>query len=171
MSERRCVIKNGTMDIRKFCRPPRPKTASSRAEQAEEQATAEQEHFIPAEKEQAASSYTEAQAPPLELEREQVDYSTKPSDNDRCPLPSPGPRCSRLSKTQDHGGPPDDLGEDKPAQVILNKFPSRLFKGQKRSFVALWYNRRDWLEYSVKSDAAFCLMKRFNSGRHRLQLY
>ncbi len=119
------------MDIRKFFRPPLPKAASSRAEQ---QATAEQEHLIPTEKEQAASEPllasrdTEAHSPPAEPEREQADFSAKPSDNDRCPLPSPGPSCSGLSKTQGHGGPLHDLGEDKPAQIILNKFPSRLLK-------------------------------------------
>ncbi|KAK0144461.1 Zinc finger MYM-type protein 1 [Merluccius polli] len=134
------------MDIRKFFRPPPPQTNTARA-------TAEpyQNRIPAAEKELqelASGSNTAAQAPPAERserEREHADYNANP-------------RCSGLSQTQghDHSGPPDDLGEDKPAQIILKKFPSRLFNGQKRSFVALWYNQRDWLEYSVKAEAAFC---------------
>lgn len=139
-----------TVDIRKFFWPPPPQTKTKTAG-----ATAEQENCIPvvekgleeltaSEHPQLASgSNTEAQVPPAEPEH--ADYSANPS-------------CSGLSRTQGHvhRGPPDDWGEDKPDQIILTKFPSRLFNGQKCSFVAMWYNHRDWLEYSVKADAAFC---------------
>ncbi|CAB1418225.1 unnamed protein product [Pleuronectes platessa] len=117
------------MDIRKFFRPPLPQTNATRA-------TAEpyQNHRIPAAEKElqeptaseqpqlASGSNTAAQAPPAERserEREHADYIANP-------------RCSSgLSQTQghDHSGPPDDLGEDKPAQIILKKFPSRLFNG------------------------------------------
>ena len=60
---------------------------------------------------------------------------------------------------------PDDLGVQVPAQPTLSKFPVCLFKGQKRSFVSAWYNGRDWLEYSVKADAAFCFpCRKFGSA-------
>ena len=173
MSERRRVIKNGIhygYCIRKFFWPLRPKTASSRTEQAEEQATAEKE--LAASEPLLATSDTQVQAEP-----EQADYSAKPSDNDRRPLPSLGPSCSGLSKTQGHGGPPDDLGEDKPAQVILNKFPSRLFKGHKRvltddrlsmlhqrnaHLVQLAFERDLTKRFATEWKGA--VMKRFNSG-------
>ncbi|XP_063039724.1 uncharacterized protein LOC134434959 [Engraulis encrasicolus] len=50
----------------------------------------------------------------------------------------------------------EDLGTEKPAQVILQTYPKRLFSGKPRSFSTDWYRSREWLEYSVKRDAAFC---------------
>ncbi len=51
---------------------------------------------------------------------------------------------------------PGDLGVEKPNQVILKNFPARVFSGKKRSFNSSWYSKRDWLEYSINADAAFC---------------
>ena len=51
---------------------------------------------------------------------------------------------------------PADLGIDKPKQVILKTYPERMFGSRKRSFSSSWYLNRDWLEYSVERDAAFC---------------
>lgn len=49
-----------------------------------------------------------------------------------------------------------DLGADKPNQIVLKNFPRRIFSGKNRSFNSDWYTGRDWLEYSVTLDAAFC---------------
>ena len=49
-----------------------------------------------------------------------------------------------------------DLGTDKPKQVVLKKYPVKMFCAKKRSFSSSWYLNRDWLEYSVEKDAAFC---------------
>ena len=44
-----------------------------------------------------------------------------------------------------------------PRQPRLHRFPVRDPKPKKtKSFQASWYNRFDWLEYSVAEDAAFC---------------
>lgn len=55
---------------------------------------------------------------------------------------------------------------DEPSQPKLQKFPINTnFPSKKtRSFNASWYNRFDWLEYNVQSDAAFCFAcKNFGS--------
>ena len=49
-----------------------------------------------------------------------------------------------------------DLGTDKPKQVALKKYPVKLFGAKKRSLSSSWYLNRDWLEYSVEKDTAFC---------------
>ena len=50
----------------------------------------------------------------------------------------------------------DELGTEKPKQIVLRSYPASIFCGRKRSFVATWFHNRDWLEYSAKADAAFC---------------
>ncbi|MGH0148664.1 UNVERIFIED_CONTAM: hypothetical protein FKN15_044598 [Acipenser sinensis] len=45
---------------------------------------------------------------------------------------------------------------ENPAQPDLKKFPSRSYGDKKRSFNLAWYNNREWLEYSIKSDSYFC---------------
>lgn len=58
-----------------------------------------------------------------------------------------------------------DLGTDEPQQVILDKYPVKLFGLKKRSFSCSWYKNRDWLEYSFKADAAFCFpCRKFSSS-------
>ena len=49
----------------------------------------------------------------------------------------------------------DDLGDDGPKQHILQSYPTSVFGKRKRNFHAAWYDKWEWLEYSVKSDAAF----------------
>ena len=49
----------------------------------------------------------------------------------------------------------NDLGIDNPKQVMLRAYPVRMFGTKKRCFNAAWYQRWDWLKYSVKFDA-FC---------------
>jgi len=51
---------------------------------------------------------------------------------------------------------PDDLSEDRPKQVRLHKYPAALFGKTNIYFLSAWYEKCDWLEYSVKVDAAFC---------------
>ena len=60
---------------------------------------------------------------------------------------------------------PDDLGEDRPKQVRLHKYPTTLFGKTNRYFLSAWYKKWDWLEYSVKVDAAFCYPCRKFSSR------
>ena len=48
-----------------------------------------------------------------------------------------------------------ELGTDKPKQVVLKKYPVKMFGAKKCKFSSSWY-LRDWLEYSVEKDAAFC---------------
>ena len=52
--------------------------------------------------------------------------------------------------------PIDDLGTDQPNQIVLKQYPYSILTGRRRSFVSAWYHNQDWLEYSVKADAAFC---------------
>lgn len=60
---------------------------------------------------------------------------------------------------------PDDLGDEEPSQVRLEKYPTCDFNGRKRAFCSAWYKNRDWLEYSCKSDAAFCYAcRKFSMG-------
>ena len=51
---------------------------------------------------------------------------------------------------------PNDSGVYDPKQVRLRAYPVSIFAAKKRCFDAAWYERWDWLEYSVKFDAAFC---------------
>ena len=60
---------------------------------------------------------------------------------------------------------PDGLGEDRPKQVRLHKYPATLFGKTNRYFLSAWYEKWDWLEYSVKVDAAFCCPCRKFSSR------
>ncbi|KAG9282357.1 zinc finger MYM-type protein 1-like [Astyanax mexicanus] len=61
---------------------------------------------------------------------------------------------------------PNDLGIEKPNQVALHQYPVRLFQGKNRAFVASWYHNREWLEYSVHADAAFCYpCRKFGGAR------
>ena len=43
-----------------------------------------------------------------------------------------------------------------PCQPLNIRFPVSYFSGKARSFQSDWYRERDWLEYSVSKDAAFC---------------
>ena len=49
----------------------------------------------------------------------------------------------------------NDLRVDNPKQVRLRAYPVSMFRAKKRRFNAAWYQRWDWLEYSVKFDSAF----------------
>ena len=49
-----------------------------------------------------------------------------------------------------------DLRVDDPKQVRLRAYSVSMFGATKKCFNAGWYQRRDWLEYSVKFDATFC---------------
>ena len=50
---------------------------------------------------------------------------------------------------------PLDLDLEKPSQPTLN-FPKTKTGSKYRSFQKNWYNGRNWLEYSVSRDKAFC---------------
>ncbi|XP_062217695.1 uncharacterized protein LOC133917884 [Phragmites australis] len=44
-----------------------------------------------------------------------------------------------------------------PTQPVNHTFPRRWQSGEWRSFQKIWFEKHDWLEYSVSKDAAFCL--------------
>lgn len=57
--------------------------------------------------------------------------------------------------------------DDPPCQPII-KYPTTVVGGKQRSFNSEWYKSYSWLEYSVKSDAAFCYPCRlFTTGEGR----
>ena len=92
--------------------------------------------------------------------------------------PSVNSRKSSLS-------PPSDLGtlQSGPSQPKLKRYELKLQyvcikcssmyfefdrypqKECKRNFNSDWYHRRDWLEYSIERDAAFCFPCRMFGGR------
>ncbi|KAL7404136.1 hypothetical protein ABVT39_010269 [Epinephelus coioides] len=77
---------------------------------------------------------------------------------DVTPGPAPAVSAVRIG-TQPSPPPPTapgDLGTDEPAQVRQKTYPTRVFNKTQRSFNNSWFNGRDWLEYSVAADAAFC---------------
>ena len=45
----------------------------------------------------------------------------------------------------------------KPCQPKNHKFPRKEIGGSRR-FMISWYNKWDWLEYSMTEDAAFCFV-------------
>ena len=49
----------------------------------------------------------------------------------------------------------NDLEVDNLKHVRLCAYPVSMFGARKRCFNAAWYQSWDWLEYSVKFDAAF----------------
>ncbi|XP_065312833.1 uncharacterized protein LOC135922373 [Gordionus sp. m RMFG-2023] len=51
---------------------------------------------------------------------------------------------------------PGDIGQNKPNHIKLNNYAKKDINGRQRSFQKSWYRGRDWLEYSVEADAAFC---------------
>jgi hypothetical protein len=46
--------------------------------------------------------------------------------------------------------------DDGPSQPRLKNFPIKEQAGRKRCFRSAWYQTHSWLEYSQKTDAAFC---------------
>ena len=68
------------------------------------------------------------------------------------------PTSSVASKPMSKRKSPDanDLVVDDPKQVRLRAYSVSMFGATKRCFNAAWYQRWDWLEYSVKFDAVFC---------------
>ena len=67
------------------------------------------------------------------------------------------PTTSAASKPMSKRKSPDanDLGIDDLKQVKLLSYPVSVFGPKKRYFNAAWYQMWDWLEYSVRFDAAF----------------
>ncbi|KAK1171307.1 zinc finger MYM-type protein 1-like, partial [Acipenser oxyrinchus oxyrinchus] len=51
-----------------------------------------------------------------------------------------------------------DLGDKDtgPRQVKLNSYPHESFGTQKRAFQHCWFEKYNWVEYSVRRNAAFC---------------
>ena len=50
----------------------------------------------------------------------------------------------------------NDLGVKDSKQARLQAYPVSMFGAKKRCFNPAWYQRGDWLEYSVRLDVAFC---------------
>ena len=68
------------------------------------------------------------------------------------------PTTSAASRPISKRKPADtnDLGVDDPKQVRLRTYSVSMFGTKKIFFNVAWFQRWDWLEYSVKFDAAFC---------------
>jgi len=69
---------------------------------------------------------------------------------------------------------PSDLGDDEPCQP-RGTFPNTMFGKRERSFLDSWYHGREWLEYSVQRDAAYCYSCRkfissTSTGEHPFRL-
>ena len=70
-----------------------------------------------------------------------------------CSAPTTSAASRPMSKRKSANA--NDLGVDGSKQVRLHAYPASMFGAKKRCFNAAWYQRWDWLEYSVKFDAAF----------------
>ncbi len=81
-------------------------------------------------------------------------------------LPVPPVPCQSTAKY------PTDIAEGPLHSPIQphTKFPSSTAGSKKRSFIAQWYKKYHWLEYSIMRDAAFCypcrLFGRASPGRY-----
>jgi hypothetical protein len=53
---------------------------------------------------------------------------------------------------------PNDVGIDSPVQIAMDHraYPQTTFGRKLRRFNPCWFSGREWLEYSVSRDAAFC---------------
>ena len=76
------------------------------------------------------------------------------SSSASCGAPTTSDASRLMSKQKSTNG--DDLGVDDPKQARLRGYPVSTLGAKKRCFRAVRYQGRDWLEYSVKFDAAFC---------------
>jgi Domain of unknown function (DUF4371)/hAT family C-terminal dimerisation region len=69
-------------------------------------------------------------------------------------------------------GRPTDLGIEAPVQPRLPQasYPQSVFGKYPRRFNPLWFNGREWLEYSCIRDAAFCFAcnKFYGLGGHKI---
>ena len=73
------------------------------------------------------------------------------------PTTSVASRPTTKRKTADA----NDLGVDESKQVRLRAYPVNMFAAKKRRVNVAWYQRWDWLDYSVKFDAAFAFIPQF----------
>lgn len=86
-----------------------------------------------------------------------------------------GTSGSAISRTQrPTSSLPSDLGDDEPCQP-RGTFPNTMFGKRERSFLDRWYHGREWLEYSVQRDAAYCYSCRkfissTSTGEHTFRL-
>lgn len=92
---------------------------------------------------------------------------------DSAPLPLKSKNQSLLAPASLNAtsgrAPIDDLGTDQPNQTVLQQYPASIVSYRMRSFVAAWCHNRDWLEYSVKANAAFCFCYLRCSSHRRSQ--
>ena len=51
------------------------------------------------------------------------------------------------------------LGHDKPAQTILQTYPTTHIGMKNRLFSSQWFIKYRWLEYSVRQDRCYCYPK------------
>ena len=76
------------------------------------------------------------------------------SSSASCSAPTTSAASMPMSKQKSAGA--NDLRVDDPKQVRLRPSPASLFGTKKKCFNAVWYQRWDRLEYSVKFDVTFC---------------
>ena len=137
------------MDIRKWLKKTKTTPSASLQPGSSSRRTGEVEEHLPrpnSEKEQC-----------IQQHREESELSAGPLATTASEPGSPGAE-SPPSHSQQQCGLPEGLGVDKPVQVRLKQFPKKQQHNNdcKPSFLANWYNERDWLEYSQQADAAVC---------------
>lgn len=73
-----------------------------------------------------------------------------------------------------NSGVADDISSrpyDDPRRPVLQKYPSKPFGNQHKSFNKSWMDQYMWLEYSMSKDAAFCFACRhFLKQSHRFHI-
>lgn len=135
------------MDIRKWLSKSKDNTVGSAEARSNEVIVEEDEN-------NSTDSETELPTSPPPTAVEEPLTSAAAS---RGPLPQPVVAVAAAApRPAASGCPPGDLGTEKPAQVGLQSYPTRIIYGKNRSFNRGWFNQREWLEYSVLADAAFC---------------
>ena len=135
MRKSQLVLLSSTMDLRLWLRPPAPPQPV--AEECDTPATTSSAATTTVSESRAGPSNASSGQPPTDLARADIEQRRSTS-----------PPSQRTAI--------DDLGTDRPVQTVLKQYPVTLYSGKGRSFVDKWFHNREWLEYSVKVDAAFC---------------
>ena len=103
-----------------------------------------------------------------------------PVNKARCQIKSDQLKSTLPSADQDSCIPsnsnndtPDDLGckEGVPLQPHLDKYNPKLYGVKYRDFQASWFETREWLEYSLKSNSAYCFCCRHFSSSNAKHEY
>lgn len=88
------------------------------------------------------------------LQNEEQAHASTSEEAEIGEIPSEESSISKNTSSTNAGFPDDIAQIGEPIkQVTLDRYPRG---GKNRAFVADWFKRYKWLQYSVKNDAAFC---------------